>query len=75
MKRALRLLEFAVLYFGTPLALLWVPVVAERRFHVRLNAWVIPALLLLTLAVVVAARLRGAMRFCELFAWRYVPAR
>ena len=75
MRRALRLLEFAVLYFGTPLALLWVPVVAERRFHVRLNAWVIPALLLLTLAVVVAARLRGALRFGELFACRGVPAR
>ena len=74
MRRAVRLLEFAVLYFGTPLALLWLPVVAERHFHVRPNVWVIPALLLLTLAVVVAARLRGALRFGELFACR-VPGR
>ena len=61
MKRALRLLEFGVLYFGTPLALLWVPVVAERRFHVRLNAWVIPALLLPVLMFCVAFLLQPAL--------------
>ena len=74
MRRTLRFAEFGLLYFGTPLALLWVPIVAERRLHVRLNVWVIPALLLLTLLVVVVARVRGALRLRDLFACR-VPAR
>ena len=74
MNRAARLAEFALLYFGTPLALLYVPMLARRWFGVELGMWVIPALVLIATAVVMAEAAHGRLRPAELFSWR-APAR
>lgn len=74
MNRAARLAEFALLYFGTPLALLYVPMLARRWFGVELGMWVIPALILIATTVVTAEAAHGRLRPRELFSCR-APAR
>ena len=56
-----RLVEFVLLYFGTPLALRYVPEWA-RRFGVELGMWVIPVLVLIACAVVMAEAAHGRFR-------------
>ena len=69
-----RRLEFVLLYFGTPLALRYVPDLARRFLGAAPRAWVIPALLLVTLGVVLSEAARGRLRAAELFSCR-APAR
>ena len=69
-----RIVEFALLYFGTPLALLYAPALARRWLGVELGMWVIPALVLIATAVVMAEAAHGRLRPAELFSCR-APAR
>ena len=61
-----RIVEFALLYFGTPLALLYAPALARRWLGVELGMWVIPALVLIATAVVMAEAAHGRLRPAEI---------
>ena len=50
---------FALLYFGTPVLLAAMPGFLRRNFGVEPGMWVIPALLLISAAVLAAERLRA----------------
>ena len=66
-------LEILLLYVGLPAALAFLPGWVERRWGVRLNAWVVPTLLLAAAIACVEMRRAGLLARGELARLRVAP--
>ena len=70
-----RRLECLALYVGLPAVFAFLPAWIERRWGVRINAWVVPTLLLASATAYVAMRRTGLLARGEATRLRGVPRR